>query len=82
MTQTEYFRFFQDLWRLLREHLHPVSADEWWEQLLRKGTELAERYGAGSFVVKIISTVLWEIERIYQVNNSGSHEGRRRYQGV
>lgn len=66
MNQLTYFRFFQDLWRLFRDHLQPVSADEWWQRLIDKADALCERYGAGSFVVKMVSAAVWEIDRIYQ----------------
>ena len=65
MNTMTYFRFFQDLWRFFREHSQPVSADDWWSRSLDQADQLAKRYGNSRFMVRMISTVLEEIERIY-----------------
>ena len=61
-----YFRFFQDLWRFFREHSQPVSAEQWWSRSLDQADQLAKRYGEQQFMVRMISIVLEEIERIYR----------------
>ena len=66
MTVTQYFRFFQDLWRFFREHAEPVSADNWWQRLADQADQLADRYGNTEFVIRMTSMVVWEIDRIYQ----------------
>ena len=66
MTVTQYFRFFQDLWRFFRDHADPVSADSWWQRLADQADQLADRYGRTEFVVRMTSMVVWEIDRIYQ----------------
>lgn len=66
MTLTQYFRFFQDLWRFFREHADPVSADSWWQRLADQAEQLADRYGGTEFVIRMTSMVVWEIDRIYQ----------------
>ena len=66
MTLTQYFRFFQDLWRFFREHAEPVSADIWWQRLADQADRLADRYGNTEFVIRMTSMVVWEIDRIYQ----------------
>ena len=62
----QYFRFFQDLWRFFKAHGDPVSADEWWARLADQAAQLAERYDNTAFVIRMTSTVVWEIDRIYQ----------------
>ena len=66
MTIMTYFRFFQDLWRFFREHAEPVSADSWWQRLADQADELADRYGGTEFVTRMTSTVIWEIDRLFQ----------------
>ena len=66
MNTITYFRFFQDLWRFFREHSQPVSADSWWSKSLDQADQLAKRYGEQQFMVRMISIVLEEIERIYR----------------
>lgn len=70
MTVTQYFRFFQDLWRFFREHAEPVSADSWWQRLADQADQLADRYGNSEFVIRMTSMVVWEIDRIYQKRRS------------
>ena len=70
MTITQYFRFFQDLWRFFRGHADPVSADSWWQRLADQADELADRYGNTEFVIRMTSMVVWEIDRIFQKRRS------------
>ncbi len=46
---------------LLDETMKHVSDDQ-----SAKADALCERYGAGSFVVRMVSMAVWEIDRIYQ----------------
>ena len=66
MNMMQYFRFFQDLWRFFRDHAEPVSADGWWQRLADQGDALADRYGNTPFVIRMVSTAVWEIDRIYR----------------
>ena len=66
MTIMTYFRFFQDLWRFFKDHAEPVSADSWWSRLADEADQLAGRYGNSGFVVRIVSAVVWEIDRKYR----------------
>ena len=66
MNTMQYFRFFQDLWRFFRDHAEPVSADGWWQRLADQGDALADRYGNTPFVIRMVSTAVWEIDRIYR----------------
>lgn len=71
MDTMTYFRFFQDLWRFFREHSQPVSADEWWSRSLDEADRLARRYGESRFAVRMISTVMEEIENYYREKING-----------
>lgn len=66
MNTMQYFRFFQDLWRFFRDHAEPVSADSWWQRLADQADQLADRYGNTEFVTRMVSTAVWEIDRIYR----------------
>ena len=66
MNMMQYFRFFQDLWRFFRDHVEPVSADSWWQRLADQGDALADQYGNTPFVIRMVSTAVWEIDRIYR----------------
>ena len=66
MNTMTYFRFFQDLWRFFRDHSQPVSAEEWWSRSLDQADQLARRYGESRFAVRMIQSVLEEIERVYR----------------
>ena len=72
MTVTQYFRFFQDLWRFFKAHADPVSSDIWWQRLADQADELADRYGNTAFVIRMTSMVVWEIDRIFQKRRSQS----------
>ena len=66
MNTMRYFRFFQDLWRFFKDHSNPVSADIWWQRLADQADQLADRYGNTEFVTRMVSTAVWEIDRIYR----------------
>ena len=66
MNTMQYFRFFQDLWRFFRAHSDPVSADSWWQRLADQADELADRYGNTAFVIRMVSTAVWEIDGKYR----------------
>ena len=66
MNMMQYFRFFQDLWRFFRAHSDPVSDDSWWQRLADQGDALADQYGSTPFVIRMVSTAVWEIDRIYR----------------
>ena len=66
MSMMQYFRFFQDLWRFFRAYSEPVSADSWWQRLADQADQLAARYGNTEFVTRMVSTAVWEIDRIYR----------------
>lgn len=65
MNTMQYFRFFQDLWRFFKAHADPVSADIWWQRFADEGDQLAGRYGNSEFVIRMVSAVVWEIDRAY-----------------
>ena len=66
MNTMQYFRFFQDLWRFFKAHSDPVSADRWWQRPADQGDALADQYGSTPFVIRMVSTAVWEIDRIYR----------------
>ena len=66
MNTYSYFKFFQDLWRFFKDHSNPVSADIWWQRLADQADQLADRYGNTEFVTRMVSTAVWEIDRIYR----------------
>lgn len=66
MNTMQYFRFFQDLWRFFLDHAEPVSADSWWQRLADQGDALADQYGNSPFVIRMVSTAVWEIDRKYR----------------
>ena len=66
MSMMQYFRFFQDLWRFFKDHSEPVSADSWWLRLADQGDALADQYGGTPFVIRMVSTAIREIDRIYR----------------
>ena len=73
MNTYRYFKFFQDLWRFFKDHADPVSADSWWARLAEDGVALADRYGNTEFVKKMITAVVWEIDRAYQEKINASN---------
>lgn len=65
MTITQYFRFFQDLWRYFKAHSNPVSADSWWIRFLDDGEALAARYEYTPFVIRMTAMVQREVDNIF-----------------
>ena len=66
MSMMQYFRFFQDLWRFFKAHADPVSADSWWQRFADEADQLADRYDNTEFAVRMISAVVWEIDKTYR----------------
>ena len=66
MSTLQYFRFFQNLWRFFKDHSEPVSADSWWQRFADEADQLADRYGNTEFAVRMISAVVWEIDKRYR----------------
>ena len=66
MSTLQYFRFFQDLWRFFRDHAEPVSADSWSQRFVDEADQRADRYGNTPFVIRMVSTAVWEIDKRYR----------------
>ena len=73
MNTMQYFRFFQDLWRFFKDHSNPVSADSWWQRLADEGDQITSRYGNSEFVIRMVSTVVWEIDRAYREKTNANN---------
>lgn len=73
MNMMQYFRFFQDLWRLFREFGNPVAADEYWTRLISTANQLAEKYGETDFACRMVCTVVEEIDRAYKENPNANN---------